>query len=349
MKILHVITTLYTGGAERLMVDLLPRFKEAGHDVELLVFNPVETPFTEKLIAAGIKLHYLNCKNVYSPRNLFRLRPYLDKYDIIHTHNTACQYYVAMAARIFGSRSRLITTEHNTTNRRRNIPFFSLVDRYMYRRYSHIISVSEATTENLRCHIGDRVPITTIHNGVNLKRFIHKPNVDPDVFKIIMVAAFRPQKDQDTIVRALPLLPQNVKLVLVGEGNRRKIVTKLAEDLGVADRVTFTGVLTNISEMLMSCSAVVLSSHWEGFGLAAVEGLATGRPVVASNVEGLRNTIGDAGLFFEAGNERELAQCITRLMSDRELYDRLSVEALVQAKKYDIDETTRKYLELYES
>ena len=349
MRILHVITTLFTGGAERLMVDLLPRFKAAGHDVELLVFNPVDTPFAEKLRNAGITIHYLNCKKVYSPRNIFRLRKYLSGYDVIHTHNTACQYYVAIAAKLFGCKAKLVTTEHNTTNRRRSIPLMKYIDRAMYRCYDNIISVSDATTVNLKKHIGDNFNITTINNGINLNRFSVHSEHDPKLIKLVMVAAFRPQKDQDTVVRAMSLLPDNVRLILVGEGSRRPIVTKLAKDLRVDDRVTFTGVATNISEILTSCNIVVLSSHWEGFGLAAVEGLASGCPLVASNVDGLRDIVGDGGLFFDPGDEKGLAENVMRLINDKKLYEEISAKASERAKLYDIDLTAKKYLSLYES
>ncbi len=223
------------------------------------------------------------------------------------------------------------------------------IDICMYNAYSQIISVSDATTENLRKHIGDSHNIVTIHNGINLNRFTHNPILDPNTVKLVMVAAFRPQKDQDTVVRAMKLLPENVKLILAGDGERRPVVTKLSEDLGLKDRVTFTGNSNIISEILMSCNIVVLSSHWEGFGLAAVEGLAAGRPIVASNVAGLSDIVGDAGLFFEKENEKELAAKVMELVENKELYADLSAKALARAKLFDIDITAKKYLELYEA
>lgn len=90
MKILHVITSLRTGGAEKLMVDLLPRLKRQGHDVDLLLFDGVETTFRRMVEDAGIKVFDLGKEgSVYSPVKLLRLIPYLKKYDIVHTHNTA--------------------------------------------------------------------------------------------------------------------------------------------------------------------------------------------------------------------------------------------------------------------
>ena len=97
MKILHIITSLRTGGAEKLMVDLLPRLRDFGNEVELLLFDGTQTPFYETLKKEGIKIHHLQIGgSVYNPLNLFRIIPYLKKYDIVHTHNTAPQLFVAI-------------------------------------------------------------------------------------------------------------------------------------------------------------------------------------------------------------------------------------------------------------
>lgn len=97
MKILHVITTLYTGGAEKLMVDLLPRMKQAGHKVELCVFDGTRTPFFEQLEKNGIRIHWFHKGgSVYNPLNIYRLWRLMRKgWDIVHTHNTAPQLFAA--------------------------------------------------------------------------------------------------------------------------------------------------------------------------------------------------------------------------------------------------------------
>ena len=92
MRILHIITNLQTGGAEKLMVDLLPRLRDFNNDVELLLFDGSHTPFYYWLEKEGIKIHSLGViKNVYHPIYLFRLYFFLKKhkFDIVHTHNTA--------------------------------------------------------------------------------------------------------------------------------------------------------------------------------------------------------------------------------------------------------------------
>ena len=127
MRILHVITTLDVGGAERLMVDLLPELLHRSNEVDLLLFNGINTAFKDDLSSKGINVFelsnedgYLDHHEVYNPLNIIRLLKYVSDYDIIHTHNTACQFYVAIAAAIKRSKSVLVTTEHSSNNRRRS-------------------------------------------------------------------------------------------------------------------------------------------------------------------------------------------------------------------------------------
>ena len=118
MKILHVITSLRAGGAEKLMVDLLPKLKDKGFDVELLLFDGVDTPFRRELERKGIAVFDLGKGgSVYSPLKLVKLIPFLKRYDIVHTHNTAPQLFAPIGSMLRSV--NLCTTEHNTSNRRR--------------------------------------------------------------------------------------------------------------------------------------------------------------------------------------------------------------------------------------
>ena len=109
MKILQVITSLRTGGAEKLIVDMVPLYQERGHQVDVLLFDGTETPFKKQLRDNGVTIYQLGeGGSVYNPLYIFRLIPLLRKYDILHTHNTACQLFTAIAG-LFSS-TILITT-----------------------------------------------------------------------------------------------------------------------------------------------------------------------------------------------------------------------------------------------
>ena len=97
MRILQVITSLHIGGAEKLIVDMVPLYQELGYQVDVLLFDGTETPFKRQLRAKGVTIYELGKGgSVYNPLYIFKLIPFLRKYDIVHTHNTACQLFAAI-------------------------------------------------------------------------------------------------------------------------------------------------------------------------------------------------------------------------------------------------------------
>lgn len=353
MRILHVITSLFNGGAERLMVDLLPRLRNDGeNEVELLLFNGVETIFKKELQQKGINIISLSTTNdVYHPRRLLKLRRIIRQYDIVHTHNTACQFYVALASCLMRNKPLLVTTEHNSTNRRRSKFWLKPIDQWMYSRYASIVCIAEQTRLNLMDYIGNNNRLCTIHNGVDVSRFI-KPIKDiasKTDFIITMVAAYRPQKDFGTLFRALTHLPDNYSVRIVGGGDRYEgeRIKSYCSQLGLDNRVVFMGVRPDVPDILAQSDIVVLSSHWEGLSLSSIEGLACGRPFIASDVDGLHDIVKGAGVLFPEGNDKELASQITHLCEHPDEYQRIAEQCQHRARQFDISIMADNYLKLY--
>ena len=358
MRILHVITTLDAGGAEHLMVDLLPLLNKMGNQVELLLFNGVMTPFRKDLEQQGVVIHELsnvpgNVRHteVYNPLNIFRLRRYLKGYDIIHTHNTACQLYVPLANLFSRSNVKLVTTEHNTTNRRRSIRLLRLLDKWMYRKYSKVVCIAGSTRDNLESYLKEDCRACVISNGVDTKRFIRpiKDISKQSHYVITMVAGFRPQKDHDTLIRAFKHLPSNYTLQLVGDGQCEPEMKALCKELDLVDRVAFMGIRMDVPDIMESSDVIVLSSHWEGLSLSSIEGMASGRPFVASNVEGLREIVSGAGVLFPHGDDKALAKAIQELCENPVLYHDVASACQERAKQYDISVMAEQYHQLYQS
>lgn len=349
MRILHVITSLRTGGAEKLMVELLPRMKAKGHEVDLCVFDGVRTPFYEEIERRGVKVIPLD-HSVYSLFNICKLIPLMRDYDIVHSHNTACQYFVAIAS-LF-ARCRVFTTEHNTSNRRRNV-WWRMLDRWMYGRYDKVVCISELTKKNLIQHIGisfeDKCVI--IYNGIDLKTFSDiSSSPIPNKKKVLMVSAFREQKDQKTLIKAMKELPSNYVLELIGGGEERLIdeCKQLVRESQLDGRVEFMGVRTDITSLLVESDVVVLSSHYEGLSLSSLEGMASGKPFVASDVEGLRDIVGGYGVLFPHGDAKVLASEIRRLCEDALYAKQVAVKCQARAKMFDIEVMASMYMNAYE-
>lgn len=348
MRILHVITSLRTGGAEKLMVDLLPRMKARGSEVDLCVFDGVRTPFYEEIERRGMKVIQLGL-SAYSLSHIGKLTQLMRRYDIVHTHNTACQYFVAIAS-LF-TQCRIFTTEHNTSNRRRN-GWWRMLDRWMYSRYEKIVCISELTQQNLIQHIGQAYEqkCVVIYNGIDLSTFV-RPSSSPvhDGKKILMVSAFRDQKDQKTLIRAMRELPRDYVLELAGGGEERLIAEckQLTQELHLEERVKFLGVRTDVYTLLANADVVVLSSHYEGLSLSSLEGMASGRPFVASDVEGLRDIVGGYGVLVPHENDKALAMAIEKLCEDDIYAEEIVAKCQQRAKMFDIDVMVQNYLQVY--
>ena len=354
MKILHVITSLRTGGAEKLMVDLLPRLRDLGNEVELLVFDGIRTPFYEQLEAEGIKIHALRIGgSVYNPLNIFKLTPYLKKFDIVHTHNTAPQLFTAIAHK-FCSNCRLITTEHSTNNRRRSIKLFSFIDKWMYKQYDHIICISNIAETSLKNYLKGRIDnISTINNGVDISKYMNaEPNQEIlNQFKgkktAIMVAGFRWEKDHKTLIKAYQHLPEEYHLLLAGTGVLQPEYEKMCQELDLKDRIHFLGMRSDIPQLLKSVDLVIMSSHFEGLSLSSIEGMASGKPFLASNVNGLREVVEGAGALFPHEDDKTLAEEIQKLSENTEYRKKVISLCQQKAKQFDIKLMTASYNKLY--
>lgn len=350
MRVLHVITSLKAGGAEKLMVDMLPRLNRGSDTVELAVFDGDDTPFMQMLEQRSVKIHkFSKGGNVYNPRHVFRLRKLMPYYDIIHTHNTAAQAYASIAARLLRKPPLLVTTEHNTTNRRRGNALLRLVDKLMYGKYSAVVAITAEVEQALREHLGRQTPRTVIiPNGIDTVAYSNiAPKRRGDIVEIVMVGAFRAQKDQPTLIRVMKLLPDNYRLHLAGRGDLEEKCKALVKDLSLDNKVVFEGVCTDIPRLYAKADYIVMSTHYEGLPLSVIEAMCSGRPIVASDVPGIHDLLQDCAMLFPDGDECALAQCIMSLENSPALRSRLVANATHRGQQYDITIMAQKYAELY--
>ena len=166
---------------------------------------------------------------------------------------------------------------------------------------------------------------------------------------ITMVAGLRMEKDHKTLFKAMLNLPANYRLQLVGHGERETELKAFCDKNDLNSRVSFMGLRMDVPDVLEESDIIVLSSHWEGLSLSSIEGMASGRPFIASDVDGLHEIVKGAGLLFPQGDDKALAEAIRSLCENPEYYHRVAMACQSRAKEYDISVMADKYADLYES
>ncbi len=358
MKILHTITSLELGGAEKLLTELIPAQIAMGHEAELLILCDKNAVFLDNFKLKNIPVHVSKYNSIKTWKNMFQIKKYAKKgkFDIVHSHLTHAQYWTSLASRIDFGKRIYITTEHSTSNNRRQKFIFKLIDRFIYKPYKKIISISPATQEELIKWIGgNKKRFEIIENGIDLSRFsqgnkidLSEYGLDTDDKIIIMISRFHKAKDQDTVIKSLEFLPKIYKLVLVGDGERREELEKLTSEKNLSSRVFFLGIRKDIPDLLKTSYISVQSSIFEGFGITALESMSAGIPTIATDVPGLSAIVKGGGILFPVGDYKKLAKIIFSLERN-DMYNKIKNSCIEKSKMYDIKITAEKYINLYSS
>ncbi len=350
MRVLHVINSLAGGGAEKLLADLLPRLRDQGMEVELLLLGGARNPLTARLERAGVPIRFSRAGSLYSPLQILAIRAALRSFDLVHAHLFPTFLWVALAVLSLPGKPA-VYTEHSTTNRRRRPGPFKLLDRLAYGRYARVVCISQGVKQTLSGHLARiEQKAVVIHNGIDLARFSAEPDPRPASASsslVVCVANLLSGKGQEVLLRAIPLLPADAQVALAGRGPLEGRLRELARGLGILERVRFLGYVEEISSVYRAARICVIPSSWEGFGMAAVEAMASGVPVVASRVPGLAEVVGEAGLLFEAGNPADLAGKISALWSSPELWARQRGKGIQRAREFSIDRMAEGHSRLY--
>jgi glycosyltransferase involved in cell wall biosynthesis len=355
MKILHITNTFSEGGVDTLLLNLLPNLKSLGVDVELLVLNKNEIALVSKLRECGITVHLGRFANIRAIRNIGFIRKYLQKYDLVHAHLFPIQYFVVLASLFLKKKAILITTEHGCTNKRRKYGLLRNIERFIYRRYSKVVCVSNASQKNLEDWVGIQNTYM-IYNGINLQKIQQaKPyykkelNIPEDSKVVIMVARFFNQKDHKTVIKAVTLLDQKIHVLFCGSGEDGiNECCHFAHTLGVDRRIHFLGNRVDIPQLLKSSDIAVLSSFYEGFSISLLEYMAAGLPVIGTDVDGTHELLQNHGILFPIGDYECLAKEITKLSEDKKYYDEITEKCHNRVKDFNEDVMANNHEKLYQ-
>lgn len=238
-----------------------------------------------------------------------------------------------------------------------------VIGRALARMTDRIVGNSEAVRTYL-LERGGLAPelVTTIHNGVNFERF--DTPIDPmerrrelgipdDALLAGVVARVEPAKDHETLLRALAHVRDrtgDVHLAVVGDGSLRPGLEKLAHELGIGERVHFTGFRTDAAEWIASFDFSVLSSRKEGLSNTVIESMAAGRPVIATAVGGNPEVIveGETGFLLPVHAPEAFGEAIAQLVSDRERLRAMGAAGHKRVRElFSVEQMVEKTSELY--
>ena len=357
MKRLAIVNhNLGSGGAEKLIYDMAIELQKREIDFSVILLTSVNCIYGKRLLEKGIDVIYLSDRwDIYSPKNIFRLIRVLKNYDVIHTHIYSAQLWTALASLYLDKKKIYITTEHNTSNNRRGKSVFKVLDKIMYSRYKKIVSINKETELSLKNWIGDyKKKGKIIENGIDIdsilsfkERTRKELGFKEDHILLCQIARLNIVKNHETSFKALKELPQKYKLILLGEGERKDELLRLAEQLGISDRVYFLGYRDDVYGVLKAMNISLLTSQYEGLPISCLESMLL-VPFIGSCVPGIKEVVAEYGELFELNNHLELKDLILKVTEDRELYEKLKRECNKRATEYSIKKCVDKYIEVYE-
>jgi glycosyltransferase involved in cell wall biosynthesis len=360
MRILHVIETLGRGGAEQLLVTLLPALQRRGHLCELAVlWSPYD--LAPELEEAGVPVHRLGIRHRWQlAQGILKLLPLFDKgFDIVHSHLSFAGLHCSLASYLKSPPLR-VATFHNCDWD--SYPARSLAHRlrkvsegYLLRsRADLLLAISPAVAESYRRHLGVG-EVTVIPNAVDARALgqvdtarealRQRFGVPDSSFLITVPGRLVHEKGHRYLLQALVLLkgrPFAPVVLVVGDGPLRERIVAEGGALGVSAQLALHPALPHgeLMQLMKSSDLVVVPSTHEGFGMVALEAMALGTAVVATAVGGLAGLIEDgvSGVLVPAADPEALAEAVWELARDQEKRNSLAEQGRLRAlTRFDIE------------
>lgn len=316
IRVLHLARPA-AGGMRRHLADLLSRSDSSR--CQHFLACPASSPVFEDALATGIVSFPVSVPGSFclakTLRAAARFRHVWRQVepDILHLHGWQAALAGRLSVLISRSRPRIVITAHNYVPVAKHSSFAFRCSEGIFKPVTdHIIAVSKA----LRDDLAARFPISSericvIHNGIDFTLLPERKRVTDSPFRIGTVARLSPEKGVDTFIKAVALLPGS-DAVVVGDGPCLAELANLAENSGVAKRIRFTGQLTRPGLEVATWDAFVLPSNREAFGIALVEAMGQGIPVIGTRVGGIPEIIEDGvtGLLVKPGDPEAIADAI---------------------------------------
>jgi len=356
------------GGSGVVATELGKHLAEKGHEVAFISYA---TPLRLTEIPPRVSFHQVEIINY----PLLKQFPYtlalaskmaevarMKELQVLHVH-----YAIPFAAAALLAKQivpeldlKIVTTLHGTdiTLVGKN-PSFRPMTSLTIENCDAITAVSYYLKEETYREFKVKRDIDVIYNFIDPDR--HSSSIPecvpplqcPEIFTLMHISNFRPIKRVGDVIRIFArfLEKKNARLVMVGDGPDAGMACQLATELGVADRVKFVGVVDDVASILQAANVLLLPSESESFGLVALEAMASGVPVVASNVGGIPEVVehGVTGFLAPVGDVDKMAQYALKILSDCSICQMFSEAARQRALAFfDYNNIIPKYEAIYE-
>jgi glycosyltransferase involved in cell wall biosynthesis len=347
------------GSMEEQLLAVAQRLHASGVSLTC-VFASAPAPWlTAELTANGVDIRTLDFSHPFDSAR--RLYGWLSdaKPQLVHFHFVRAYSPLVAAAKLTGA--TVLVNDHVTLTRASESPAREALKRVRSAALNPLCDLRVAVSRIVKDSVVDveHVPpshVVVLENGIDVERFLRADGLEARrdlglVTRPILACVSRlsSEKGVESAIRMMPLVERGAVLLLVGDGAEAPRFRALAEELRLGDAVRFLGVRDDVERILAAADVVVVPSHWEeAFGLAVVEGMAAGRPVVVSRSGAMPELVGDTGLVVPKKDPAALAAAVSRLLDDPMLRARLGRAAQVRAReRYGmvryVDEVTALY------
>ncbi|HHM01663.1 MAG TPA: N-acetyl-alpha-D-glucosaminyl L-malate synthase BshA [Caldithrix abyssi] len=357
------------GGSGVVATELGIKMAALGHEVHFIAYA---LPYRLESFTTNLFFHEVDVLQYplfeYPPYSLSLAHKMVDvveheKLDILHVHYAIPHATSAYLAReIMGSDSiKFITTLHGTDiTLIGSDPSYLKIVKFSIEKSNGVTAVSRYLQEETYKTFQVENDIEVIHNFVPDRFWINNKELtrqrcfgQNNEIILTHISNFRAVKRVvdlvDVMDRLIPRFP--VRLLMVGDGPERSRMQQLCREKGLCDHIQFLGKQQNVEQVLACSDLFLLPSEDESFGLAALEAMACGLPVVTTNAGGLPevNIDGETGFTVDVGDTAAFADRIARIISDRPFYFRLARNARKRAyNEFNSEKIVPQYLNYYE-
>ena len=349
-------------GVKRLFSWMIPRFDPTRYNVSLVSLRKKDLS-EETLESFGVDITYLH-KSKFDPATLTALLKVIERkqIDILHLHG----YGATTFGRIAGAMRRLPTILHEHANLTDTPWFQKIADASLEPVTDIALAVSQSTADFvIRARKIPSSKVKVVYLGVPLEEFSRERSPDeirrareelgiaPGDFALGTVTRLHDSKGNSYLVDAARLVLKarpNAKFFVVGEGPLRQPLEEQARALGLADRFVFAGFVRDIPRAVSAFDLSVFPSLWEGTPLTVFEALAMGKPIVATDADGLMDVLthDHDALIVPRRDAASLSSAIIRMIDEPDTRARLGATAHLTGRQYDIAAFVRKMEHLYD-